>query len=268
MFCLIFFFGRTLPPKNVTHTDAGQHQNNTNAINTESILGAARQKLSPSQQAQLAQLESAVVRGDVKDQQVQVYRQLAAFWKDSAHALLPFMHYTSEAAKLENSEKSLTFAAHFMLDEVRGQSNADIRKWMATEAKELFEKAIELNPASDSLKVGLGSCYLFGNISETPMQGITMIREVSERDPNNMYAQFMLGVGALISGQIDRAIERLTTVADRQPENPEVLVMLAEAHERKGNKELAIRWYQNAKKIIRNPEILQEIDQRISQLQK
>ena len=65
---------------------------------------------------------------------------------------------------------------------------------MANESKQLFEKALVLDPGNDSLKVGLGSCYLFGNISETPMEGIMMIRDVAERDPSNMYAQYMLGV--------------------------------------------------------------------------
>jgi hypothetical protein len=65
---------------------------------------------------------------------------------------------------------------------------------MAGEAKEMFEKALAINPDNDSTKIGLGSCYLFGNISENPMQGIQMIREVADRDTTNMFAQFMLGL--------------------------------------------------------------------------
>ncbi len=36
-----------------------------------------------------------------------------------------------------------------------------------------------------------------------------------------MYAQFMLGVGGIESGQYDKAIERLTTVVRREPGNVE-----------------------------------------------
>ena len=42
------------------------------------------------------QLETAVVRGDVKEQQIKVYHQLADFWKDSAHLLLPYAYYTAK----------------------------------------------------------------------------------------------------------------------------------------------------------------------------
>jgi tetratricopeptide (TPR) repeat protein len=266
LFCLIYFFGRTVPPrKNSAQANVAA---GAGVINGASIVAAYREQLPPSQQAYLSKLEAAVVRGDVKDQQIKVFRQLASFWKDSAHLLLPYAYYTGEAAKLENSQKSLTFAAQFFLEGVRRQENPDMKKWMATEAKELFEKALRLEPGNDSLKVGLGSCYLFGNISETPMEGINMIREVVNRNPENMYAQFMLGMGGMVSGQLDKAIERLSTVAEHEPGNLEAILVLAEAYERTGNKPNAIKWYEAAKKQIRDEAIVKEIDQRISLLKK
>jgi predicted Zn-dependent protease len=267
LLCLIYFFGRTLPAKNISNV-ASRNELPANTVNIQTILEASKKQLTADQQAHVGQLENAVVRGDVKNQQIGVYKQLASFWKDSAHLLLPYGYYTGEAAKLENSEKSLTFAAHFFLDGVRGQEDLALKRWMADEARQLFERALILNPGNDSLKVGLGSCYLFGNISETPMKGIQMIREVADRDPENMYAQFMLGIGGMISGQLDKAIERLSKVATRQPGNPEVLVILAEAYERKGDKTNAIKWYEAGRSLIKNPDIIKEIDQRITSLKK
>jgi cytochrome c-type biogenesis protein CcmH/NrfG len=100
------------------------------------------------------------------------------------------------------------------------------------------------------------------------MQGITMIREVAERDPNNMYAQLMLGIGGMVSGQYDKAIERLNTVVSKQPSNAEATVMLAEAYERHNEKQNAIKWYEASKKLITNSEIIKEIDRRIAELSK
>jgi len=85
LLCLIYFFGRTIPPKKEPGTTAAPAGSKEIDVNT--ILAASRQQLTPSQQAYVAQLETAVVRGDVKEQQAKVYRQLAAFWKDSAHLL-------------------------------------------------------------------------------------------------------------------------------------------------------------------------------------
>ena len=50
-------------------------------------------------------------------------------------------------------------------------------------------------------KVGLGACYLFGNISANPMEGLAKIREVVEKDSTNVYAQMTLVKGSLLSGQ-------------------------------------------------------------------
>jgi tetratricopeptide (TPR) repeat protein len=264
LFCLIYFFGRTVPPKTNTVQTATAGGN----IDIKTILSASKAQLTSQQQVYLSQLESSVVRGDTKNQQATIYRQLAAFWKDSAHLLLPYAYYTGQAAELENSEKSLTFAAHFFLESLRQQNEPGLKRWMGMEAKKLFEKALLLNPGNDSLKIGLGSCYLFGNISENPMEGIQMIREVVERDPNNAYAQFTLAMGAMVSGQLDRAIERLTVVVKIQPDNLEAIVMLAEAYEQKGDNTNAIKWYEASKKLIDNPDINSEIDKRIKLLKR
>jgi tetratricopeptide (TPR) repeat protein len=264
LLCMIYFFGNTIPPKKNPGTVAAA--TGTKEISFNTILEASKQQLSPAQQAFVAQLETAVVRGDVKEQQVKVYKQLADFWKDSAHLLLPYAYYSAQAAKLENSQKSLTFAAQFFLEGIRRQENPELQRWMASEAKELFEKALQIAPGNDSLKIGLGSCYLLGNISESPMQGIMMIREVAEKDPENMYAQFMLGLGGIISGQYDKAIDRLLKVVHHQPDNVEAILMLAEAYERHNDKAGAVKWYQESKKHIKNADVVKEIDERIKLL--
>jgi len=265
LLCLIYFFGKTIPPKKNPGAVAAA-TGTAKEISFNTILEASKQQLSPALQAHVAQLETAVVRGDVKEQQVKVYKQLAEFWKDSAHLLLPYAYYSGQAAKLENSQKSLTFAAQFFLEGIRRQENPELQRWMAGEAKELFEKALQIAPGNDSLKIGLGSCYLLGNISESPMQGIMMIREVAERDPENMYAQFMLGLGGMISGQFDKAIDRLLKVVHHQPDNVEAILMLAEAYERQNDKANAVKWYQEGKKRIQNAEVVKEIDERIKLL--
>ncbi len=263
LFCIIFFFGRTVPLK-TEKAPAAPASGKTLDINT--ILSAARAQLTPEQQAYVTQLEAAIVRGDIKQQQIKVYNQLVSFWRDTAHLLLPAAWYASEVAKLENSEKSLTFAAQFYLDKVRRQDNPEIKSWMALQAKELFQRALALNPANDSNKIGLGSCYLFGNISANPMEGVQLVREVADRDPGNMYAQFTLGLAAMISGQSDRAIERLSRVVDKEPTNEEAHLLLAEAYERKGDKANAVKWYEATKKLIANPAFSAEIDKKINSI--
>jgi len=265
---LLFFFGKTVPPNNTSVANATADSSHKH-ISTEDILQASKQKLSPEQQNYVNGLENAVVRGDVRAQQLKAYQQLASFWKDSAGAFLPAVYYTGEAAKLENLEKNLTFAAHLYLDNVRTQEDPELKDWMAEQAKGLLEQAIKLNPNNDTLKVSLGSCYIFGNGHDGPeasMKGVLMIREVAERDPHNMYAQMTLGIASTMTGQLDKAIERFSTVLNHQPQNLEAILSLAEVYERKGEKKLAIEWYEKSKKLIENETINREIDNRIQQL--
>jgi tetratricopeptide (TPR) repeat protein len=271
---VLFFFGQTVPPRQKTMVAAGGGQGNpvVKSIGLQEILQAAQAGLSPAQLSYVNRLQHSVVRGDVAAQQSSAYRQLARFWKDSVqNGFLLYAYYTGEAAKLEKSETNLTFAAQIFLQNLRGQDNPALKSWMATDAKELFEKALELNPSNDSSKVGLGASYVFGAEAGNPtevMQGIQRILEVARRDSTNMYAQLMLGWGGLESGQLDKAIERLTTVVRHQPANIEAILLLAEVQQQRGDKAEAIRWYEAAKKVLGNqePEMVREIDQRISSL--
>jgi tetratricopeptide (TPR) repeat protein len=266
---LLYLFGNTVPPKKGQPAVAQQPAGQTQKIEFATILQAARQKLTPGQQAYVSGLETAVVRGDVKEQQIKVYRQLADFWIDTVHLVEPYAYYTAEAAKLENSEKSLTFAARQFLNQLKGSNQPLMKQWMADQAKELFEKALVINPSNDSSKIGLGSCYIFGSTAESPeqvMTGIQTILEVARRDSSNMYAQLMLGVGGVVSGQLDKAVERLEKVAHKEPANMEAVFMLAEAYERKGDNANAIRWYEHARKYMGNDQLVKDIDERIKSL--
>ena len=87
------------------------------------------QDLILTQLSYVNRLENAVVRGDVKNQQLKAYEQLASFWKDSVKdSFLPAAYYMAEAAKLENSEKKLTFAAQLFLNNLRGQDNPALER--------------------------------------------------------------------------------------------------------------------------------------------
>jgi tetratricopeptide (TPR) repeat protein len=272
---VLYFFGQTVPPHQKPNAAAAGVQENSlvKSVGLQEILQAAQAGLSPAQLSYVNRLQHSVVRGDVKTQQVNAYRELAGFWKDSVKGgLLLYAYYAGEAAKLEKSETNLTFAAQIFLQSLRGQDSPALKSWMATDAKELFEKALELNPTNDSSKVGLGASYIFGAEAGNPMevmQGIQRILEVARRDSTNMYAQLMLGWGGLESGQLDKAIERLTTVVRHQPANIEAILLLAEVQQQRGEKADAIRWYEAAKKLLGNqePEMVREINRRISSLQ-
>jgi tetratricopeptide (TPR) repeat protein len=269
----IFFLGRTVPLKKQIalekHSEGDGHDHGpAGDLTIDSILAIAKKELSTEQVTRINALENSISRGDIKTQQINVYHQLSHFWGDSMRFFPPYAWYNAEAARLENSEKSLTFAAHLFLANLQQETNPRIIKWEALQAKDLFERSLKINPANDSTMVGLGACYLFGNISPNPMEGIAKIREVVEKDSTNVFAQMTMVKGLMISGQTDKAIDRLHTVNRVQPSNVEAILMLAEIYERKGNNAMAADWYKKSLAYINRPDIKAEIEKRIAELSK
>lgn len=264
---LLFIFGRTVAPKSKTDKTAPVV---VNVFDINQFITEAKQHLSASQALNLAKLENSVTRGDISEQQIMANARLADFWKDSIQSFEAYAYYLSEAAKLDKSEKNLTFAAQLILDNLRGEQDEAKLNWKAEQAISLFEKAIELNPNNDDLKVGLGSCYVFGKGSvgkpEETMKGIQQLLAVVQKDSNNMKAQMMLGVGGYVSGQYDKAIQRLQKVVIAQPENLEAIAFLADAYAAKGDKTEAIKWYLISKRLVNNPNYSKEVDERIKLL--
>lgn len=262
----LYLFGSTMPAKTNLPSENLADTKPT-ALTTADIINGAKKNITGNQSTTLAQLENSVVRGDVKEQQIAVYKKLVRYWSDTLHHPEIAAFYLGEQAKLESSEKNLNFAARLLLGRLMVEQSPAMQIWLATNAKALFEQSLKLNPASDSVKVEIGACYLFGNISSTPMEGILKIKEVADRDSTNMYAQLLLGLGDIRSAQYDKAVERLETVIKKEPGNLQAIFNLAETFERKGDKVSAVHWYREAQNIINIPEAKQEIEERIKSLQ-
>jgi len=263
----LFIFGRTVAHKS---KEIVAEAPNEKVFDIKQYMAEEKSHLTAAQAVMLVKLENSVTRGDVKEQLIAANTALANFWKDSAHAAEPYFYYLSEAAKLDKSEKNLTFAAQLILHNLRSEQDEAKLNWKTEQAIALFEKAIELYPENDDLKIGLGSCYVFGkgrtgNAEET-MKGIQQLLAVVRKDSNNMKAQMMLGVGGFVSRQYDKAIERLTKVVKAQPDNMEAIAFLADTYAANGDKKEAIKWYQVSKRLINDPHYSQEVDERIKQL--
>ena len=264
---LLFIFGNTVAPKSKVQPPVAKDVKNFDILK---FIGEEKKHLSALQIVNLSKLENSVTRGDVNSQLITANTQLANFWKDSVKSFEPYAYYLSEAAKLDKSEKNLTFAAQLILDNLRAEQDEAKLNWKTAQAIALFEKAIELFPNNDDLKVGLGSCYILGKgrvgAPEETMKGIQQLLSVVRKDSNNMKAQMMLGVGGYVSGQYDKAIERLQKVIKAQPDNVEAVAFLADTYAAKGDKGEAIKWYMVSKRLVNDSHYSQEVDERIKSL--
>lgn len=76
--------------------------------------------------------------------------------------------------------------------------------------------------------------------SETPMQGIMILRGILDKDPNNVKAHFALGVLSVISRQYDKAKERFQKVSDNIELDQDAAKFLAEIYAQEGKQVMII----------------------------
>jgi len=266
LFSLLYFFTPRFTAKEaIASNQSAENQ----VVTTESILNTAKLALSESQKISLLSIENQLLNASNAQDSLKSYKALTRFWADSAQKLAPYLYFSYSAALLENSEKSLTFAAQLLVDNLlTPDAPPALLPWIAGNAKVLLEKALVINPKNDSAKINLGACYLFGNLSDNPMQGITKIKEVVDIDSTNTYGQFILALGGKKSGQYDKAIERFLTVIKIQPNHIEAMIHLAECYELTDQKALAIEWYTKVSNSVNIPEAKEAISKRIKELKK
>ncbi len=266
LFSVLYFFTPRFASKaNTPSTQSTENQ----TVTTESILNTAKLALTESQKFSLLSIENQLNKAKNQADSLKSYKAMTQFWADSAQKLAPYLYFTYRAALLENSEKSLTFAAQLLVDNLlTPDAPPALQPWIAGNAKVLLEKALVINPKNDSAKINLGACYLFGNLSDNPMQGITKIKEVVDTDSTNSYGQFILALGGKKSGQYDKAIERFLTVLKIKPNHIEAMIHLAECYELTDQKEKAIEWYTKVSNSVNIPEAKDAISKRIQELKK
>lgn len=270
---VLFLFGRTVPEKTnkkpaEQHNADDGHNHEVSSITIDTLLTFYKKTMPAALLQRADNLEKTAKKTTEKDGKLHIFHQLSRFWADTGRAFEPFAFYEAEAARLENSEKNLTFAAHLFLDDLQNEEMPEWRKWKALQAKDLFERSLTINPGNDSSKVGLGACYLFGGISAAPMEGIMKIREVADKDSTNLYAQITLAKGSLFSGQYDKAITRLEMVNRIKSDDLDAILLLADAYERTNDKKKAIAMYEKSLPLSKQAELKSAIEKRTEELKK
>lgn len=251
------------PPKETKQAQTAEHDGHDHAeapLNVDSMADAAIQALPDhAREEALALKENAsVASSSVKtiDNEHKLAELLLQHKQPVAAA-----HYFTKAAKLENSEKSLNFAARLNSELFRSTQSPSVRSWALDQAISTYEMSMKLNPDNDTVIMALAACYIDG--TSQPMQGIQLLRNITQENPDHIAANLMLGQLSIRSGQMDKAAERFEKVLSKEPENTEALYFLAEVYKEQGKKDKAIELLEKCKAVINNPDFSREIDEYI-----
>jgi tetratricopeptide (TPR) repeat protein len=256
---LIYFLGNRVPPAKsqvqpVAARDQGQQggmqQQEVTPERWEVVQAKAIANLNTAEKAEVTKIAA----GDAKDR----FTKLSAWWKAKNQPYLA-TKYAAEQAKLENSEKSLTFAAQNFIALLNLEPDASVKAWLANESTSLLDTVLARNPNNTGAQIMNASCLV--EASNNPMQGVQMLLGIVRADSNNLPATMTLGRFAMKSSQWPKAIARFEKVLRLQPKNAEALYLLAECYKQNGDvpkaKELFTEW----KKIINNPQAAKDMDE-------
>lgn len=132
-------------------------------------------------------------------------------------------------------------------------------------APHLPEKSAE-EVKQSTLDQKINKAIQFVNSGEQPMQGIMLLREVLEEDPNNVRAHFQLGIFSITSGQYNKAIERFEKVKSLDSTVVEADYYLGHAYANLGNRQMAKSMFISFQQNTEDAEKKKEVQQYINEL--
>lgn len=177
--------------------------------------------------------------------------------------------YDSAAAYLEvklqvqPSREHLLEAGDLSYEAMGFAMASDRRSAWAEKARAYYEKVLEEEPELPDVRVKVGMTYLSGN---NPMAGITMIRQVAEEYPDNVFALYQLGVLSVTTGQYDKAIERLTRLMRLDPSNGEGRFYLGYSYYETGRYEEAEKSFREVLNMEVSPELRETASKYLEQI--
>jgi len=124
--------------------------------------------------------------------------------------------YAEQVAKLEPTETHLMMAGDRYYDAFGFAADNQKSASLGAKAREWYQKALEKNPNLLNVKANLAMTYVS---TDTPMQGIMLLREVLTADPTNEVALFNMGLLSMRSNQYEKAVERFRQLLKVRPEN-------------------------------------------------
>jgi tetratricopeptide (TPR) repeat protein len=156
----------------------------------------------------------------------------------------------------ENAGNAYFDALSFALDQTKATTYAE-------KARYYYNIILNEDAKRLDIKNKLAMTYIS---SSNPMQGIAMLREILEDDPQNEKALFNLGILAVQSGQYERGSERLKKLVSLYPQNVQGQFYLGLCYYELGQKDKARRQFELVKSMEDDPAVLATVEGYLKEL--
>jgi tetratricopeptide (TPR) repeat protein len=132
-------------------------------------------------------------------------------------------HYAEEIVKIESSENNLMKAGGLYYEAFTYALQGDKTAKMGEKTREIYQKVLDKNPNNLLAKTNMAMTY---TATQTPMQGIMMLRDVIAKEPDYEPALFSLGILSIRSNQFGKAVDRFKQILKNNPSNSKAALNL------------------------------------------
>ena len=172
--------------------------------------------LSKQQLAQLAGWKNAIGSSTNKEKKVIFADSIANLFK-TTNQFDSVAFYTAKISEWKPGQNTwmkagnaYLFAARFAINRVKVET-------FTKKARGYFEKVLQQKEDFLDAQVQLAQTYLIVPNAQNPMQGVQMLLQVVQKDPNNELALFTLGERSMQVRKFDKAIERFEKLFSVNP---------------------------------------------------
>lgn len=257
---VLLMFANTTPPEKKAEVMPAQAQHEAGSDHFGTHVSQAAAMLNESDKQKAALLEQQAKAGG--KQGMAALDSLVNLWDDQRRPDIA-AYFTEKAAEKVNTKDAWEKAGNRYYYSV-GFVKPEERSELYSNAIRCFDKALKIEPGDLDVKTALAACYVEG--TSQPMDGIRMLQEVVEKDPENVNAHIQLGVFSMKSGQFDKAVMRFQKVTELDPQNIEIYLYLADAFVNSGNKQAAIKNLEKYRDLTEDITVKTEIQESINNL--
>lgn len=242
---MIFAFD-TKPPKL-------KQQEQTRALNQQvTSIDILRQEamegLDGSQRSAIQILRGELDRAPDTLASIESYKKLSSKWYElGSYSMAGY--YAEQVALSQNDAQSWSIAGTtYGIGSSRSAIDKE-RTYCRDKAIESLDKAIAEEPENVSYQLNKGVILAENPLKGNPMKGVLILINLNKKFPENVPVMNNLAKFALQTGQTDRAMVRLTTALELEPNNRMSNCLMAELYSKTGDAQKAAQFAQRCEEL-------------------
>ncbi|MFD2936035.1 tetratricopeptide repeat protein [Spirosoma flavum] len=235
-----------------TPTQSGADSLNVAASRDGTDRSAIHEKpVSAEQQLQILTLETEFAKANSTRREA-IGEKLIAIFRDATR-YDSAAHYAEVLALAQPDERNLLRAGDEHFEAYTFAVDEKKVAILGQKTRQFYQQALAKNPNLLAAKANMAMTYVN---TDTPMQGIMLLREVLKQEPTNELALFNLGLLSMRSNQYGRAIERFRQILVNNPTSRKAQFYLGVSLAEAGQKAEAKQVFVQVKKQEKDPQIL------------